>query len=113
MAMGLRVTTGGEFAARDALPTPVQLDRILPHVRELLPIEDALEPAPWMGRRPSFPDSIPVIGPAPRHPGLWLDFGHAHLGLTLGPISGRLIAEMITGETPVVNPAAYSATRFG
>lgn len=113
MAMGLRVTTGIEFADRDAAPTPVQLDRILPHVRELLPIEDALEPTPWMGRRPSFPDSVPVIGPAPRHPGLWLDFGHAHLGLTLGPISGRLIAEMITGEAPVVDPAAYSAARFG
>lgn len=113
MAMGLRVTTGIEFADRDAPATPVQLDRVETYARELLPIEGKLERAPWMGRRPSFPDSVPVIGPAPRHKGLWLDFGHAHLGLTLGPISGRLLAEMICGETPVVDPAAYSAGRFG
>lgn len=113
MAMGLRVTTGIEFADRDAPPTPVQLQRVEPHARELLPIEETLEPTPWMGRRPSFPDSVPVIGPAPKHRGLWLDMGHAHLGLTLGPVSGRLLAEMITGEEPVVNPAPYSAARFG
>ncbi len=113
MAMGLRVTTGIEFADRDAPPTPVQLKRVEPRARELLPIEEALEPTPWMGRRPSFPDSVPVIGPAPRHKGLWLDFGHAHLGLTLGPVSGRLLAEMMCGEKPVVDPEAYSVTRFG
>ena len=113
MAAGLRVTTGIEFAERDAPATPVQLARVEPRARELLPIERPLEHDPWMGRRPSFPDSVPVIGPAPRHSGLWLDFGHAHLGLTLGPISGRLLAEMICGQTPVVDPAPYSVQRFG
>jgi D-amino-acid dehydrogenase len=112
MAMGLRVTTGIEFADRDDPPTPVQLRRVEPYARELLPIEEALEPAPWMGRRPSLPDSVPVIGPAPRHKGLWLDFGHAHLGLTLGPISGRLLAEMMCGQQTVVAPGPYSVTRF-
>lgn len=113
MAMGLRVTTGIEFAGRDAPPTPVQVGRVEPYARELLPIEGRLEREPWMGRRPSFPDSVPVIGPAPRHKGLWLDFGHAHLGLTLGPVSGRLLAEMMCGETPVAEPGAYAAGRFG
>ena len=42
-------------------------------------------PQPWLGRRPCLPDMLPVIGPAPRHKGLWFDFGHQHLGLTLGP----------------------------
>ena len=65
-----------------------------------------------MGRRPCFPDTLPVVGPAPDHKGLWLDFGHAHLGMTLGPVTGRLLAELVTGETPVVDPAPYSATRF-
>lgn len=113
MTLGIRVTTGIEFADRDAPPTPVQLDRVEPLARELIPLEERVEAEPWMGRRPSFPDSVPVIGPAPRHKGLWLDFGHAHLGLTLGPVSGRLIAEMICGETPVVDPGPYSAGRFG
>lgn len=52
------------------------------------------------------------MGPAPRHPGLYLDFGHSHLGFTLGPVSGRLIAEMIVGETTVTDPKPYAVTRF-
>jgi len=55
---------------------------------------------------------LPVIGRAPRHQGLWLDFGHHHLGLTLGPVSGRLLAEMMTGETPFIDPTPYRADRF-
>jgi D-lysine oxidase len=113
MTRGIRVTTGIEFADRDAPASPVQLTRVEPLARELFPIDEAVEDEPWMGRRPSFPDSIPVVGPAPRHTGLWLDFGHAHLGLTLGPVSGRLIAEMICGQATVVEPQAYSVERFG
>jgi D-amino-acid dehydrogenase len=55
---------------------------------------------------------LPVIGPAPRHQGLWFDFGHQHHGFTQGPVSGRLIAEMICGETPFTDPAPYRADRF-
>ena len=67
---------------------------------------------PWMGMRPCTPDMMPIIGPAPRHKNLWFGFGHAHHGLTLGPVTGRLLAEMITGETPVVDPKPYRADRF-
>ena len=109
MEQGLRLTTGAEFASRDAKPTPVQFDRVLPKARALFPLGKPLEAEPWMGRRPCFPDSKPVIGPAPGQSGLWLDYGHAHWGLTLGPVSGRLIAEMITGEVPFTDPAPYSA----
>jgi D-amino-acid dehydrogenase len=55
---------------------------------------------------------MPVIGAAPGQPNLWLDYGHAHWGLTLGPVSGRLLAEMMTGETPFTDPAPYRAERF-
>lgn len=112
MEQGLRLTTGAEFASRNAKPTPVQFDRVLPKARALFPLGKPLESEPWMGRRPCFPDSKPVIGPAPGQPGLWLDYGHAHWGLTLGPVSGRLLAEMITGEVPFTDPAPYSAARF-
>ncbi|WP_455774301.1 NAD(P)/FAD-dependent oxidoreductase, partial [Burkholderia stabilis] len=54
----------------------------------------------------------PVIGPAPAHRGLWFAFGHNHHGLTLGPVTGRLLAEMMTGETPFTDPAPYRADRF-
>jgi D-amino-acid dehydrogenase len=55
---------------------------------------------------------LPVIGPAPRHDSLWFAFGHAHHGLTLGAVTGRLVAEMITGEQPFVDPTPYAASRF-
>jgi D-lysine oxidase len=112
MEQGLRLTTGAEFAARDAPPTPVQLDRLLPAARELYPLGEAVESAPWMGSRPCFADSRPVIGPAPGHAGLWLAYGHAHWGLTLGPATGRLVAEMMTGTTPFCDPALFRAERF-
>ncbi len=109
---GIRVTTGAEFAARDAAPTPVQLNRVLPAARDLFPLGDAVEDRPWMGARPCFADSRPVIGRAPRQPELWLAYGHGHWGLTLGPATGRLIAEMMTGAIPFCDPAPYGAERF-
>ena len=58
-----------------------------------------------------MPDMRPVIGPAPNHAGLWLPFGHAHHGFTLGPVTGRLLASLITGEAPDMDPAPYALRR--
>ncbi len=112
MEQGIRLTTGVEFAARDAKPTPVQFDRLLPAARGLFPLGSALEAQPWMGARPCFADSRPVIGRAPQQRGIWLACGHAHWGLTLGPATGRLIAELMTGATPFCDPKPYAAERF-
>jgi D-amino-acid dehydrogenase len=113
MNRGIRLTTGVEFARRDAPPTPVQIERALPRAHALFPLGDAVDAKPWMGARPCLPDMLPVIGRAPRHSGLWFDFGHQHHGLTLGPASGRLLAEMMTGETPFADPKPFAAERFG
>jgi D-amino-acid dehydrogenase len=112
MEQGIRLTTGAEFAARDAPPTPVQFDRLLPAARELFALGEAVEPQPWMGARPCFADSRPVIARAPGQRGLWLAYGHGHWGLTLGPATGRLLAEMMTGTTPFCDPTPYRAERF-
>ncbi len=112
MARGIRLTTGVEFARRDAPKTPVQLAKVEPVARKLIPLAERLDTSPWMGARPCLPDMLPVIGPAPRHPGLWFDFGHQHHGFTQGPVSGRLLAQMICGETPFCDPAPYRAERF-
>jgi D-lysine oxidase len=112
MEQGIRITTGAEFAARDAPPTPVQFSRITPRARELFPLGEMAENRTWLGSRPCFPDSRPVIGPAPGLAGLWLAIGHAHWGLTLGPATGRLISEMMAGEQPFCDPAPYRANRF-
>lgn len=112
MEQGLRLTTGAEFTDRDAPPTPVQFDRLLDDARKLAPIGEPVEAEPWKGARPCLPDMRPVIGRAPAQPGLWLDYGHNHFGLTLGPVSGRLLAEMMTGGTPFCDPAPFAAERF-
>jgi D-amino-acid dehydrogenase len=112
MEQGIRLTTGVEFAARDAPPTPVQFDRLMPAAKGLFPLGKRVEAAPWLGRRPCFADSRPVIGRAPGNSELWLAYGHAHWGLTLGPATGRLIAEMMTGAAPFCDPSPFGAERF-
>ena len=113
MNRGIRITTGAEFARRDAPPTPVQIERALPRAHALFPLGESVDARPWMGARPCLPDMLPVIGKAPRHDGLWFNFGHQHHGLTLGPVTGRLLAEMMTGETPFADVRPFAAARFG
>jgi D-amino-acid dehydrogenase len=112
MQRGLRLTTGAEFALVDAPPTPVQLQRAEVLARQLYAFGEPVEPEPWVGARPCTADMLPVIGPAPRHRGLWFNFGHAHQGFTLGPVSGRLMAELIEGGPTVVDAAPYAPSRF-
>ena len=69
MTLGLRLTTGAEFASRDAPPTPVQIGRVRALAGQLVPLGAAVEAQPWMGCRPCMPDMRPVIGPAPNHAG--------------------------------------------
>jgi D-amino-acid dehydrogenase len=112
MRRGIRLTTGAEFALRDAIRTPVQLGRAEPIARNLFPLAERLDTEPWMGARPCTPDMLPVIGRAPSHGNVWFAFGHAHHGFTLGAVTGRLIAELVTGEPPLVDPSPYSPARF-
>jgi len=112
MTRGIRLTTGVELGRCDAPPTPVQLEAVEPLARDIFPLGDRVDDKPWLGRRPCTPDMMPVIGPAPRHDGLWFAFGHAHHGLTLGPVTGRLIADLMTGVRPFVDPRPFQAERF-
>lgn len=112
MDRGIRLTTGAEFALHDAPPTPVQLDRAEPFARQVIPMGERIDIDPWMGARPVTPDMLPIVGPAPRHRGLWFALGHSHHGLTLGPVSGRMLAEQITGQPTIIDPSPYLPTRF-
>ena len=109
----LRLTTGVEIAKRGAPPTSIQLERVEPLARAAFGLGERLDREPWLGMRPCTPDMRPVIGRAPRHRGLWFAFGHNHHGLTLGPVTGRLLAEMMTGEPPFTDPQPYRPERFG
>jgi len=66
----------------------------------------------WLGFRPTLPDYLPVIGPSKKHKNVFYCFGHHHLGWTLGPISGKIIAGMIAGENTNLNLEPYSSLRF-
>jgi D-amino-acid dehydrogenase len=112
MVGGIRLTTGIEFADSQDPVNEIQLRRCEALARAFYPLGERLDAEPWLGRRPCLPDMCPVIGPAPRHKGLWFNFGHAHHGLTLGPVCGRLLAELMTGAPPFTDPAPYSAERF-
>lgn len=112
MRAGARLTTGAEFAHLDAPATPVQLHEVEHRARSLFELGEPVEPEPWLGARPCSADMLPVIGAAPRHERLWFNFGHAHQGFTLGPVSGRLLAELIDGRSTVVDASPYRPGRF-
>lgn len=112
MQKGLRITTGAELAFPDDEPNPVQLACAERAAREIIDLGRPVEAEPWFGTRPCMPDMLPVLGAAPRHEGLWMHFGHGHQGFTLGPVTGRILAELMSGETPSVDPTAYRPDRF-
>jgi D-amino-acid dehydrogenase len=66
----------------------------------------------WMGFRPSLPDSLPVIGPARRHPAFLYAFGHGHLGLTQSAATARLVRDLVTGQAPAIALQPYRPGRF-
>jgi len=109
---GIRLTTGVELTHRDAPVNPAVLKLAKRRAEELFPLGRTLKDEIWMGCRPCLPDSLPVVGPSPMTPGLWLNFGHGHDGFTLGPITGRLLAQVIAGKTPFLDPSGLSPTRF-
>jgi glycine/D-amino acid oxidase-like deaminating enzyme len=112
MTEGLRVAGTVEIAGLDAAPDERRAQQLLGQLRGLFPDIRAGEPKLWMGFRPSTPDSLPVLGPVPGHPGLHLCFGHGHFGMTGGPPSGRLVAGTILGDTARIDMAPYSIGRF-
>jgi D-hydroxyproline dehydrogenase subunit beta len=80
----------------------------------LVPALAALErAAAWAGLRPWLPDHLPAIGPSRAVAGLWLATGHEGSGVALGPVTGRLVAQLYAGEAPVLDPAAFAPDRFG
>ena len=72
----------------------------------------ALPAETWMGSRPTLPDYLPAIGRSTRSRNLVYAFGHQHLGLTMGPITGELVAQLATGTVPAVPLEPFSLERF-
>jgi D-amino-acid dehydrogenase len=87
-------------------------DRVMRHAKELVPGLTGEAVSKWMGPRPSHPDSKPVIGRSPRHRNVYFAFGHDHLGLTMAGITGKLVAELATGQPTTVDLEPFRPDRF-
>lgn len=111
MEQGIRVTSGVELTARDAPSNYAQLDAVVPLARSVVEFGEPVGEV-WRGARPTLPDSLPMIGPAPRHQGLWLAFGNQHIGFTTGPATGDAIAAMIAGSVPGFDTSAFLPKRY-
>lgn len=112
MARGLRLSTGVELNACEAPARPEQLDLAEQRAREAFPLGDRLDAAAWLGRRPTLPDSRPMIGEAPRHPCLWLALGHQHIGFSTAPGTAKVLAELMLDGAAASRHAAFRPGRF-
>jgi len=108
----LRLAGVVELGGLDAAPSKAPTALLRRHLARVLPDLSWAEETEWMGHRPAPADSIPAIGEVPGIKGAWVGFGHHHVGLTGGPKTGRLLAQMISGQKPNLDMAAYSPARF-
>ncbi|MBN9440636.1 FAD-dependent oxidoreductase [Bosea sp. (in: a-proteobacteria)] len=111
MEEGYRVTSGVDLSRRDAPDQLRQIESVTQSAREAFPL-GAIRGKTWRGARPTLPDSLPMIGAAPGHQGLWLAFGNQHLGFSTGPMTGELLAALLNGETPPIDPKPYAPGRY-
>jgi D-amino-acid dehydrogenase len=112
MAMGLRLAGSVEFAGLRPPPNERRADVLLAKGREMFPHLDSSRYTRWMGHRPCLPDSLPVIGRAPRLANAWLAFGHGHVGMCAGASTGREVAHLVAGRTPQVDLRPFAPDRF-
>lgn len=112
MAMGLRMTGTLELGGLQLPPDQRRFELLRTHMKALLPGADPQPASTWMGFRPSLPDHLPVLGQAPRHPGVFFAFGHQHLGLTLCAVTARLVADLVQARPATVDLSPYRVDRF-
>ncbi|MEM9330523.1 MAG: FAD-binding oxidoreductase [Pseudomonadota bacterium] len=112
MLDGLRVAGTSEFAPIEAPPDEKRFESLQRLTQRMLPDVNLERKTTWMGCRPSFPDSLPIIGRLPISEGLYGAFGHSHYGLMMAPKTGELVAELISGTNSNYDISAFSAERF-
>lgn len=112
MQDGLRVAGTAEFANVDAPPDPRKQALLTAQARAMVPDLNTTDTQFWMGRRPSFPDSLPAIGPVDGHTGLFSAFGHSHYGLMMAPKTGELLADLVSGQRLNISIDPFALSRF-
>ena len=117
MELGIRIAGTVELAGLKAPPNWERARVLLRHVHRMFPALKESYPeeriSTWMGHRPSFPDSLPAIGRSKRSPDVVYAFGHGHVGMAGAPMTGKLVAELLSGKTPSIDLTPFSPARFG
>lgn len=114
MEMGLRIAGSDEFAGLEAAPNWRRADALYHNFKRILPGLSPMDEKAtrWMGRRPGTPDTLPVIGASAKVPNVFYGFGHGHMGLTWGPSTGRMLAEIMAGKPGNEDMSAFRVNRF-
>ncbi len=108
----LRLAGVVEFGGLDAPPSRAPFNLLERNIRAAIPGITWKKTVEWMGHRPSMADSIPVIGEVPKLAGAFVGFGHDHVGLTGGPRTGRIVAQLMSKTKPNIDLSPYSPARF-
>ncbi|MEM1297668.1 MAG: FAD-binding oxidoreductase [Pseudomonadota bacterium] len=112
MERGVRCAGQVEFGGLEAGPSEAPYRLVHKRIKQLYPDMEWSGEERWLGHRPSTVDSVPFIGPSPKAPNIHFAFGAQHIGLTTGPRTGRLIADMIGGRTPNIDMTPFAVGRF-
>jgi glycine/D-amino acid oxidase-like deaminating enzyme len=112
MSVGLRLAGTVELAGVDAAPNYARARTLIKHGQNMFPGLKTDDYSEWMGRRPTLPDSLPVVGRSPKFDNVFFAFGHQHIGLTCGPETGRIIADLVADRHSNIDLTPYRADRF-
>ena len=112
MEKGMRLSSQIEFGGLEAAPNFSRVRSLLPLAKRMLPTLDTREESTWMGFRPSLPDSLPVLGFSTNSKNVLYAFGHQHLGMTMGAVTGKLVSDLIAGRDPIAGMAPFRPNRF-
>ncbi|EIG61355.1 FAD-binding oxidoreductase [Bradyrhizobium sp. WSM1253] len=104
---GLRIVGIAEFDVPNAPRDPKQSKKLQAYARAMLPDISIAQVTDWMGVRPSTPDSLPIIGPHPRHASVLFATGHGHMGISGAPMTAAIISDLVAGRAPRISNAPY------
>ena len=107
----MRLTTGVELGGNEAPPDYTRVRRMISRVGESVNGFRPEEQSAWLGFRPSTPSGVPYIDSVPGHPNVYVAAGGGHVGMTMGPISGRIISDLVAGRDPDIDLTPYRLDR--
>ena len=108
----VRILSGVELARPDDPANYAMLNRVIADARQSLKLIDLPADKPWLGSRPSTPDGLPVIGQIAKDPRIICAFGHGHIGLSTGPLTGQIVADLFQSRPPSIDISGFAPERF-